>query len=157
MENYEDAKKFFEQNGARTLAIVSILVITNLVSLVYAFHSHAASQVSIAERATVQTQAKPQSQSKPKQTPDPISLSGDGQQATNKFHLQKGLSSFKLAYNGSDYFGVWLLDSAGNRVELLASHSGTFDGSKAVQIDTDGDYLLNVESEGQWTVDITQS
>lgn len=156
MENYQDAKKFFERNGSMALAIISVLVLTNIVTLIYALHSRPIEQVSVSRPiTTTQVQAKPQPQ--PKQVPDPITLSGSGQQATSKFHLQKGLSTFKLTYTGGSNFSVWLLDSSGNNIELLANDIGTFDGSKAVQIDTDGDYLLNVESEGQWTVGITQS
>ena len=88
--------------------------------------------------------------------PLPINLSGGGQQASQKFTLEKGLSIFKLTYSGSGHFGVWLLDSEGNNVDLLANNTGSFNGSKAVGIVSAGMYLLDVSASGPWTVTIEQ-
>ena len=89
--------------------------------------------------------------------PAPIELSGTGQKATQKFQLEQGLSEFSMTYHGSDNFIVWLMDgNTGQNVELLANQIGSFSGSKAVGITSDGDYILNVQSNGPWTVTIKQ-
>ncbi|MDB5176604.1 MAG: putative lipoprotein [Candidatus Saccharibacteria bacterium] len=89
----------------------------------------------------------------------PINLSGTGQMATEKFNLKSGLATAKLTATGDGHFGVWLLNSGGDKVELLANDSGQpFNGSKAFQVPNDGQYLLDVEVDNgaAWTVDITQ-
>jgi hypothetical protein len=86
----------------------------------------------------------------------PISLSGTGDQATQKFHLQSGLSIFTMKYDGSDNFIVELKDHNGELVDLLANVIGSYDGSQAEGITSDGDYILNVQASGPWTITITQ-
>ena len=49
----------------------------------------------------------------------PINLSGSGQQASQQFNLQAGLSVFTLSYSGDSNFSVWLVDQNGNNVALL--------------------------------------
>lgn len=86
----------------------------------------------------------------------PVTLSGVGQQSTDKFTLKKGLYKAKLTHDGSRHFGVTVLDDNGEWVELLANDAGVFDGSKALKIDRDGQYLLDVSADGNWTVEITK-
>lgn len=90
----------------------------------------------------------------------PISLSGTGQAATEKFELLSGLGSAKLTSTGTGHFSVWLMDaSSGENVELLANDSGQpFNGSKAFRIESKGQYLLDVsaDNDATWTVEITQ-
>ena len=89
--------------------------------------------------------------------PSPISLSGQGQQATQKFTLTQGLAVFSLTNNGgTSNFSAELLDSNGNLVSLLANTVGSFSGSQGVNISNAGTYLINVTSNGNWTINITQ-
>lgn len=89
--------------------------------------------------------------------PAPINLSGTGQTATEKFTLQSGLAVFKMTHSGSSNFIVVLLDSAGNEVDYsLVNEIGAFNGSKAVQIPDSGEYLLDIQAGGAWTVTIEQ-
>lgn len=83
-----------------------------------------------------------------------FTLSGSGQTATEPFELESGLSIFRISYQGERYFSVWLFANDGERVELLASEIGSFSGSKAVQVPRDGTYLLQVEAEGPWTIQV---
>ena len=53
--------------------------------------------------------------------PENISISGDGQEASQEFFLDEGLSIFSMKHSGSSNFAVWLLDSSGNKVDLLAN------------------------------------
>ncbi len=89
--------------------------------------------------------------------PAPIELSGTGQKATQKFQLEQGLSEFSMTYRGGGNFIVWLMDGeTGLNIDLLANEIGSFNGSTAVGITADGDYILNVQADGPWTVSITQ-
>ena len=88
--------------------------------------------------------------------PENISFSGDGQEASQEFFLDEGLSIFSMKHSGSSNFIVWLLDSSGNKVDLLANEVGDFDGAKAVGISQTDDYVLDTDADGPWMVDIRQ-
>lgn len=88
--------------------------------------------------------------------PSPISLSGTGQTATQKFRLEKGLSIFEMKHFGSSNFAIWLMNSQGQKEELLVNEIGDFDGSKAYGIEKAGDYLLDISADGPWSVTIKQ-
>ncbi len=49
-----------------------------------------------------------------------------------------------------------LLDGNGERVDLLVNEIGSFNGSKAVRIDSDGEFVLDITASGSWTVKIEQ-
>jgi hypothetical protein len=89
-------------------------------------------------------------------SPDgPLFFTGIGQQASELFHLTSGLAVFKLSHDGAGHFGVWLLDNAGNKVELLANSArGPFSGSKPVQIVATGSYLLDISADGAWNISV---
>lgn len=101
---------------------------------------------------------KPQDQPKIEvvKPPEPIKLAGIGQKATNKFTLHKGLAVFKMTHDGARNISMELMDSKGGLVSLLVNEIGAFDGSKAVQIETDGEYLIDVSADGNWTISIQQ-
>jgi hypothetical protein len=88
--------------------------------------------------------------------PATISLSGHGQEASQKFTLTEGLSIFTMKHLGSSNFAVWLMDGNGEKVELLANAAGDFMGAKGVGIFASGDYFLDIAANGPWTMDITQ-
>lgn len=88
--------------------------------------------------------------------PSPIKLSGTSQQASQKFSLENGLSVFKMTHTGTSNFAVVLMDSDGQRVELLVNEIGKFDGAKAVGIAKKGEYILDVSADGKWTITIEQ-
>jgi hypothetical protein len=88
--------------------------------------------------------------------PSAINLIGSGQQASQTFHLEKGLSLFSIKHQGSASFAIWLLDSSGKKVDLLVDVIGNFSGSKAEGITAAGDYQLDIDADGDWTVEITQ-
>jgi len=89
-------------------------------------------------------------------TPNPVSLSGTGQTATQFFRLEKGLSKFMFTHNGQRNFIVHLTDSYGNDVEYLTNEIGHYDGSIAMYVALAGNYLLNVNADGDWTAYIEQ-
>jgi hypothetical protein len=91
-----------------------------------------------------------------KPAPAPITISGNGQQASQRFNLDQGLSIFTMQNTGQSNFIVHLLDSNGNTVDGLANEIGNFSGSKAEHISNAGSYLFDVDSDGPWTITITQ-
>lgn len=88
--------------------------------------------------------------------PTNISLSGEGQEASQMFTLTEGLSIFTMKHSGASNFAIWLMDSNGQIIELLVNEVGDFDGAKAVGISKSGDYILDINADGPWTVYISQ-
>ena len=86
----------------------------------------------------------------------PLTLNGNGQQATEFFNLAEGLTTFKATHNGPGNFAIILLDQNGQVIDLLFNELGAFDGSKATGVDTPGAYLLDIAADGDWTVTIEQ-
>lgn len=87
--------------------------------------------------------------------PVPLSMTGVGQRATRFFALKDGSAIFKMTHNGSANFAVWLDDVNGKHIDLLANKVGIFDGSKSEDIDQGGIYLLDVDADGDWKIDIS--
>jgi hypothetical protein len=85
-----------------------------------------------------------------------VTLQGRGQQMTPTFPLQAGLAVVALTHNGSRNFIAALLDGQGNRVQGLANVIGPFDGSLAFGIQTAGDYVINVNADGDWAIRVTE-
>ena len=100
---------------------------------------------------------EPTSQSEQVSEHEPIELTGNGPEATPVFRLQEGLSKFTMTHDGSSNFVVWLMDGeSGQKIELLVNEIGSFDGSKAIGITSEGDYILDVTADGPWKVVIEQ-
>ena len=85
-------------------------------------------------------------------TPDPVTLTGEGEKATEFFELEKGLWIVNLEHAGSSNFIVALLDGNGDTIEYLSNEIGTFEGSLAIKIDDSAAYLLDVQADGSWSV-----
>ncbi|MCX9013863.1 MAG: hypothetical protein OIN89_03555 [Candidatus Methanoperedens sp.] len=81
-------------------------------------------------------------------------LSGKSMQATGLFYLPEGKKTFTLKHGGESNFIVELLDNKGNRVAGLANEIGLFEGKKEVDILFPGNYLLDIEADGIWQVNI---
>jgi hypothetical protein len=87
----------------------------------------------------------------------PASFSSKGQQVSQFFALTKGLARFKMTHDGESNFIVHLLDSKGNQVGVsLVNEIGAFNGSKAVNIQDNGIYCLDINADGNWKIDISQ-
>lgn len=101
--------------------------------------------------------SKVEAKKKKKKNIAPIQLSGSGQTATQGFTLEKGISIFEITHTGGESnFSVVLMKSNGEWVDLLVNEIGNYSGKKAVGIDKKGTYLLDIEADGNWTVNITQ-
>ena len=81
-------------------------------------------------------------------------LSGTSMQATKLFYLPEGKVTFTLKHGGESNFIVKLLDDEGNSVAGLANEIGLFESKKQVDILFAGNYLLDIEADGIWQVNI---
>lgn len=93
-------------------------------------------------------------QPRPATAPETKTFSGSTQQATQLFFLTKGLKTFRMKHSGDGNFAPILLDKEGNPVELLANEIGYFNGPKALGILKDGNYVIDVRANGNWTISI---
>lgn len=94
-------------------------------------------------------------QPRPEDAPPTRSFSGTGQTATDLFSLSSGLARLQMSHQGEGNFIVYLLDRQGYEVgPSIANEIGPFDGSQAVQIPEDGIYLLRVDADGPWTIEV---
>ncbi len=80
-------------------------------------------------------------------------ISGSGSE-TQKITLNEGAAIFKYSYNGSGNFIVWLKDNNAKELALIENSIGSIKGSKSENIRQDGNYILDVEAEGSWTIEI---
>jgi hypothetical protein len=83
-------------------------------------------------------------------------LSGTGNQTSSPVALKAGLAVLRSVRANDGYYYIDLMDSAGNQIHTIASGSGPRDLSDAVNIPADGNYLLKVQAEAGWTVNISQ-
>lgn len=86
----------------------------------------------------------------PKDIP-PQTFNGTSQGVTQNFTLEPGLTIFRMKHQGDANWAPTLLDSQGNRVELLANEIGQFDGAKGVQVEG-GQYVIDVTANGTWEI-----
>ena len=89
-------------------------------------------------------------------SPTQQSFSGSSNQATALFPLRAGLARFDMTHNGKYAFLAHLLDAQGNEVSWLGYLGGPGQISKAVKIESPGQYLLNVTAAAEWTITVSQ-
>ncbi len=94
-------------------------------------------------------------QPRPSSAPRTTRFSGDRKTATDFFWLSRGPKRFEMTHQGDGKFSVRLLDKNGAKVGArLVNRKGSFNGSRSVQIPKDGVYLLQVEANGPWTIQL---
>ena len=94
-------------------------------------------------------------QPRPSSAPRTTRFSGDRKTATDFFWLSRGPKRFEMTHQGDGKFSVRLLDKNGAKVGArLVNRKGSFNGSRSVQIPKDGAYLLQVEANGPWTIQL---
>lgn len=149
-QNGSDTKKQ-EPNAAAGAVVILVFIVLVIWAGSTILSPKQPSQADVAAPTT--TEPAPEAAPEPAK---PISLSGTGQAATEKFELKAGLATAKMTHQGSSNFSIFLMNSKGERTELLVNEIGDFDGSKALTIPSDGQYLLDVSASGPWTVEIKQ-
>lgn len=79
-------------------------------------------------------------------------LSGSGSQVKH-INLKKGPTEFFETISNTRYISAWVYDLDGKSHGLAVSAYKT-DETKLVVIPRDGEYIITVEHEGPWTIDI---
>jgi predicted small lipoprotein YifL len=99
----------------------------------------------------------------PPVAPETVTCNGRGDDITEKFVLEEGITVFTLTHDGSSNFIVELLDKSGSMQELLVNEIGSFDGSVAIGVDEraflsaePGAHILEISADGDWTAVIEQ-
>ena len=145
--------------GLGACVVLPALLIIGLVFLVALFGREDDTTNSSPPANQGQAESKKQEEKKaePVEEPEPINLSGFGQQATAPFELESGLAVFRMTHQGGENFIVDLLDQSGSPVDIggLANEIGPFEGSYAVQTRA-GPHVLDVQASGPWTITIDQ-
>ena len=78
-------------------------------------------------------------------------------QATPLFSLKAGKATFHIASaNNNKEFRASLLDSNGRHVDSIANTEGPADVTTDIEIAGDGVFIVQVQSDGDWTLDVTQ-
>jgi hypothetical protein len=78
-------------------------------------------------------------------------VSGKGDKI-EKITLNKGVAIFDIDYTGQHNFYVRLTDGNGQYVKGLVNTIGTYNGQVTATIDSDGPYILEIQSRGNWTI-----
>jgi len=87
--------------------------------------------------------------------PSDISVSGHGPGAV-PIELEPGLTIFNWTHDGSSWFDVDLLDVNGSDRRNLVLFDGTFNGSNAILVLERGIYAIDIDADGNWTLNVTQ-
>jgi hypothetical protein len=97
----------------------------------------------------------------PSSAPKTTSFSGNNNVATPFFELSSGLKQITMTNLNEENFGVSLLDKDGNeaKISVLDKHKGQAGvdrevASWTVNVNQDSLYLLDVQSDSLWTIEI---
>ena len=132
-------------------AVILIMILGVIVSYRGKFASNTSPVAVIAPAATIIPTPAPT----PVPTPAiPIVLNGRWSDVTQRFILPQGLCVFTMSSNAPRNFSTKLLDENGEQKELLADVIGAYSGSRAVQIEKPDLYILEVESNAKWTINV---
>jgi hypothetical protein len=93
----------------------------------------------------------------------PLNLSGNGDSVSGFFTLPEKTISFAMKNDGSGAFAVWLynetggfvFDPTGTYVQPLPNHIGAYHNAVDVAIPESGRYVINVMSDGSWSIGIS--
>jgi hypothetical protein len=85
-----------------------------------------------------------------------VKLAGKARQATEKFTLQQGLAIISTTHQGKSNFIAYLVNSEGEEIQSLFNHIGKYEATRGFEITKTGEYLLNVQADGNWTFSIEQ-
>lgn len=86
--------------------------------------------------------------------PDTQSFAGSGEEVRQDIEIEGGLTVIEASHNGESNFQVSLAGD-GDFDDNFINVIGSFDGAQADLIDA-GEYILDVNADGSWEVDIVQ-
>ena len=80
-----------------------------------------------------------------------ITFQGSGDDVQSFTATGDGMRIFSMSYSGDGNFAIWLKDSQGNDINLLANEIGSYNGKKSERLGP-GTYYLDVTASGPWTI-----
>lgn len=85
-----------------------------------------------------------------------LQISGVGPQMSDFFTLCRGVNKFSYKYSGKSNYIITLYRESGEYKELVANDVGQIMGSKGVNIETEGRFYVNVntDSQDEWSIKI---
>jgi hypothetical protein len=83
-------------------------------------------------------------------------FSGHGSSTTQPFQLKAGALRYHATHNGGSNFIVHLLAPNGSISQFLVNEIGPVDQSRVVNIPATGMFLLDVDADGDWVVELQQ-
>ncbi len=87
-------------------------------------------------------------------TSTPLTIQGNSDDVRSFTTSGDGIRIFAMSYSGEKNFAIWLEDSQGNKLDLLANEIGSYTGKKSERLGP-GTYYLDVTASGPWTVTVT--
>ncbi len=149
IKDWWDSQSSNSKYGIGVVSVCSILIIVSLaIGISMSFHETTSPYSQLDTTGYNNTQSTTTAS-------QPIILSGKGQEATKTFHLSGELTRFEMTHNGNSNFIIELMDTDGNTQELVVNEIGKYNGSQAFNV-PEGDYILNINADGSWTVKIIQ-
>jgi len=85
---------------------------------------------------------------------DAIHLNGYGDDLRSFNSTEMGLKIFTMHHDGDRNFAITLKDEDGKYIALLVNEIGEYSGKKSERLKV-GQYSLNIEADGEWTIAIT--
>ena len=81
-------------------------------------------------------------------------FTGSGDDVQSFTTYGSGIRIFSMRYTGSSNFIVWLENSDGDKLDLLANEIGSYSGKTSEKMGP-GKYYLDVQASGPWTITLT--
>ncbi len=107
----------------------------------------------VSDGATPGPQAESQTPGQSPSGPTAQSFTGSGSSVERGIQIDGGLTVVSASHDGASNFVVTLV--GGEYDDLFANAIGEYDGETAALIDQ-GTYLLDIEADGDWSVEIRQ-
>lgn len=89
-------------------------------------------------------------------SPRPVTFQGSGEQSTETFELRPGLAEFHYEHPADTPFAIFLLDTEGYHLAMLANATTAVTGAQVFGITEAGLYRLHVIAKDDWTARVSQ-
>jgi hypothetical protein len=88
--------------------------------------------------------------------PASVRLQGDGGRKSIPVSLAAGLAIFDIAHVGENNLIVHLFDPRSHKTHLVFNEIGTYSGNQPMTIERSGQYQLDIDADGTWSLGIKQ-
>lgn len=86
----------------------------------------------------------------------PFTINGTGQKVTDFLDLGPGTVNFHFTHSGAESFAIGLFDDQGQVIKVLVDAEGNYDDYISYDFDSQGYYLIhiNTQGEGNWVIEV---